>query len=119
MNNELIEPLTYTQQNREFSLKFLKAVRHLVITMNEVYRDFWNRDPQKIVDSLNENIPLSLERFTSNTLFGTVANDRMAAAGQPERVAVTMPDCFSFDEENNVFVYTSPVESEPEPVVEP
>lgn len=119
MNNELIEPLTYAQQNREFSLKVLKAVRHLVITMNEVYRDFWNRDPQKIVDSLNENIPLSLERFTSNTVLGTVGNDRMAAAGQSERVAVTMPEGFSFDTTNNLFVYTAPVVVEPEPIVDP
>jgi hypothetical protein len=119
MNNELIEPLTYAQQNRESSLKVLKAVRHLVITMNEVYRDFWNRDPQKIVDSLNENIPLSLERFTSNTVLGTVGNDRMAAAGQSERVAVTMPEGFSFDTTNNLFVYTAPVVVEPEPIVDP
>jgi hypothetical protein len=87
--------------------------------MNEVYRDFWSRDPQQIIDSLNADLQLSLSRFDSNTLIGNMVNDRMAAAGQSERVAVTMPEGFSFDAENNLFVYTAPVVVEPEPVVEP
>jgi hypothetical protein len=117
MSNEIIEPLTYKEQNRDFSLKVLKAVRHLALTMNDVYRDFWSRDPQQIVDSLNADLQLSLQRFNSNTLIGNMVNDRMAAAGQSERVTVTMPEGFSFDTENSVFVYTVPVAIEPEPII--
>jgi hypothetical protein len=120
MSNEIIEPLTYKEQNRDFSLKVLKAMRHLAITMNEVYRDFWSRDPQQIVDSLNADLQLSLSRFDSNTLIGNMVNDRMAAAGQNERVAVTMPEGFSFNATSGVFVYTHPIIAPPEPdIIEP
>lgn len=116
MNNEIIEPLTYKEQNRDFSLKVLRAMRHLAITMNQVYKDFWNRDPQQIVESLNADLQLSLQRFESNTIIGNVVNDRMAAAGQIERVSVTMPEGFSFDEGYGIFVYTAPI-VEPQPEI--
>lgn len=116
----MIEPLTYKEQNREYSLKVLKAVRHLMLTMNEAYRDFWNRDPQQIVDSLNEDVDLALERFHSNTMLGVVLNDRAIAAGLTDHVTVSMPEGYSFDNEMRTFAYTSPVvEPEPEAVIEP
>jgi hypothetical protein len=113
----MIEPLTYKEQNREYSLKVLKAVRHLMLTMNEAYRDFWNRDPQQIVDSLNEDVDLALERFHSNTMLGVVLNNRAAAAGLTDHVTVSMPDGYSFD--GAAFAYTAPVIPEPEPQPEP
>jgi len=117
----MIEPLTYKEQNREYSLKVLKAVRHLMLTMNEAYRDFWNREPQLIVDSLNEDVDLALERFHSNTMLGIVLNDRASAAGLADRVYVTMPEGYSYDSDARTFSYSDPsvvVEPEPEVIVE-
>jgi len=112
----MIEPLTYKEQNREYSLKVLKAVRHLMLTMNEAYRDFWNRDPQQIVDSLNEDVDLALERFHSNTMLGIVLNDRASAAGLADRVHVTMPEGYSYDSDARTFSYSDQsVVVEPEP----
>jgi hypothetical protein len=113
----MIEPLTYKEQNREYSLKVLKAVRHLMLTMNEAYRDFWNRDPQQIVDSLNEDVDLALERFHSNTMLGVVLNNRASAAGLTDLVIVNMPEGYSFDSDARTFSYTPPIVVEPEPEV--
>jgi hypothetical protein len=113
----MIEPLTYKEQNRELSLKVLKAVRHLMLTMNEAYRDFWNREPQQIVDSLNEDVDLALERFHSNTMLGIVLNDRATVAGLTDQVHVVMPDGYLFDSNSRIFSYTAPVIVQPEPEV--
>lgn len=113
----MIEPLTYKEQDREFTLKALKAVRHVILVMNEIYRDFWNRDPQQIVETMNSNVPLYLERFHSNTMLGIVLNDRATAAGIPDRMHITMPEGYSFDSATNTFSYTAPVVVVPEPEV--
>lgn len=114
----MIEPLTYKEQNREYSLKVLKAVRHLMLTMNEAYRDFWNREPQLIIDSLNEDVDLALERFHSNTMLGVVLNDRAGAAGLTDRVHISMPEGYNFNDETNTFGYSVPVVPEPEVIEE-
>lgn len=118
----MIEPLTYKEQNREYSLKAVKAMRHVMIVMNEVYRDFWNRDPQLIVDSLNEDVDLAIERFYSNTTLGNVLNDRAVLAKLSERVSVTMPEGYSYDSVTRLFSYTAPIvieqTEEPEDLIE-
>jgi hypothetical protein len=118
----MIEPLTYKEQNREYSLKAVKAMRHVMIVMNEVYRDFWNRDPQLIVDSLNEDVDLAIERFYSNTTLGNVLNDRADAAKIAERVCVTMPEGYKFDDNTRLFSYATPIvivqTEEPEDLIE-
>lgn len=118
----MIEPQTYKEQDREFTLKALKAVRHVILVMNEVYRDFWGRDPQQIVETMNANIALYLERFESNTILGIVLNDRAEAAGLSDRMHITMPEGYSFDSATNTFSYAAPVvvlpDPEPEIIVE-
>lgn len=114
----MIEPLTYKEQDREFTLKALKAVKHVILVMNEIYCDFWNRDPQKIVENMNANIGLYLERFHSNTILGAVLNDRATAAGINDRMHITMPEGYSFNMETNMFEYSVPIPvivPEPEP----
>lgn len=105
----MIEPQTYKEQDREFTLKALKAVRHCILVMNEIYRDFWGRDPQQIVATMNANIPLYLERFRSNTVLGITLNDRAAAAGISDRMHIIMPEGYSFDSTTNTFSYSAPV----------
>lgn len=111
----MIEPLTYKEQDREFTLKALKAVRHVILVMNEVYRDFWNRNPQQIVETMNANVTLYLERFESNTILGIVLNDRAEAAGLSDRMHITIPEGYSFDSVTNTFSYTAPVVVSPDP----
>lgn len=113
----MIEPQTYKEQDREFTLKGLKAVRHCILVMNEIYRDFWSRNPQQIVETMNSNIDLYLERFHSNTMLGIVLNDRAAAAGFSDRMHVLMPENYSFNSETRMFSYSEPVVIEPEPEV--
>jgi hypothetical protein len=117
----MIEPQTYKEQDREFTLKALKAVRHTILVMNEIYRDFWGRDPQQIVETMNASVDLYLERFHSNTMLGIVLNDRATAAGISDRMHVTMPENYSYDSESRTFSYSVPVVIEPEPeiIVEP
>jgi hypothetical protein len=109
----MIEPLTPTEFNRERALMQTKAARHYAVTQNQCYHQFWNRDPQEIVDSLNANIPLSLARFIGNTELGAAINAQLEKTDFPERCIVEMPAGYAFD--GVAFSYTAPPEPEPEP----
>jgi len=103
----MIESLTPTQYNRELAIIQTKAARHYVITQNECYHKFWNRDPQVILDSINSNIPLTLERFQGNTELGMAVNKELEKTDIVERCIVTMPQGYSFD--GTIFKYDTPV----------
>ena len=102
----MIEPITPAQFANNLTLIALDAVKHLAITLNECYRKFWSRDTAVILDALNANIPLALERFHANTALGTALNEQMSASGESLRVIVVMPDGYAFD--NGAFTYTAP-----------
>ena len=93
----MIEPITPAQFANNLTLIALDAVKHLAVTLNECYRKFWDRDTAVILDALNANIPLALERFHANTALGTALNEQLAASGESLRVIVVMPDGYSFD----------------------
>lgn len=112
----MIEPITAAQYNNNLTLIALDAVRHLAITLNECYRKFWSRDTAVILQSLNDNVTLALNRFHANTALGTALNAQLEAAGDALRVIVTMPDGYAFTD--GVFTYTAP-QPEPEPQPEP
>jgi hypothetical protein len=112
----MIEPITPAQFANNLTLIALDAVKHLTITLNECYRKFWDRDTLVILDALNANIPLALERFRANTELGTALNAQLEASGESLRVIVVMPDGYSFHE--GQFIFTAP-QPEPEPIVEP
>ncbi len=115
----MIEPQTYKEQDREFTLKALKAVRHTILVLNEVYRDFWNRDPQQIVATMNSDVDLYRQRLHTNTMLGIALNSSAAAAGVGDRVYITMPEGYRFNSDTNTFSYSSPVVTpEPEVIVE-
>jgi len=103
----MIESLTPTQYNRELAIIQTKAARHYAITQNECYHKFWNRDPQVILDSINSNIPLTLERFQGNTELGMAVNKELEKTDVDERCIVTMPQGYSFD--GTIFKYDTPV----------
>jgi hypothetical protein len=103
----MIESLTPTQYNRELAIIQTKAARHYAITQNECYHKFWNRDPQVILDSINSNIPLTLERFEGNTDLGMAVNKQLEKTHISERCIVTMPQGYSFD--GSIFKYEAPV----------
>ena len=113
----MIEPQTYKEQDREFTLKALKAVRHTILVLNEVYRDFWSRDPQQIVATMNSDVDLYRQRLHTNTMLGIALNNSAAAAGVGDRVHVTMPEGYSFNGDTNTFSYSTPVVVVPEPEV--
>jgi hypothetical protein len=102
----MIEKLTPTEYNRELALRALKAVNHLAITMNECYHLFWNRDKQEILDSLNANLELTLQRFNANSELGAEVNLQLEKTDVTTRVIVNMPDGYVF--ENEVFAYAEP-----------
>jgi hypothetical protein len=104
----MIEPLTPVEFNRELALKQTKAARHYAVTQAECYHQFWDRDPQEIVVSLNANVPLNLDRFTGNTALGIAVNTQLAKTTFPERCIVEMPEGYAFD--GAAFSYTAPSE---------
>ena len=107
----MIENLTPAEYNRELTVRAVKAAHHLAITMNECYWLFWSRSTQVILDSINENVSLTLERFTANSELGAAVNAQLAKTDIDTRVIVTMPAGYSYD--GAQFVY-----AEPEPPTE-
>jgi len=110
----MIENLTPAEFNRELTVRAVKAAYHVAVTLNECYSLFWNRDPQVIVASMNENIPLTMERFLANTELGAAVNSQLAKTDIATRVIVAMPDGYTF---NGVeFTYTAPIIENHEPI---
>ena len=121
----MIDNETHQQYENALTLTLAKAARHYAITQNQVYRQFWNRDPQAIVYSLNQDYAKSMTRMMANTNLGTAANVALAQAEYTdihgvrhftERCIVVMPEGFSAD--GTQFTYTAP-QPEPEPEPEP
>jgi len=110
----MIENLTPAEFNRELTVRAVKAAYHLAITMNECYWLFWSRNTQVILDSMNENIALTMERFNANSELGAAVNSQLAKTDIGTRVIVTMPDGYGFSD--GAFTYTAPVIPEPEPI---
>jgi hypothetical protein len=110
----MIEKLTPAEYNRELALRVVKAVNHLAVTMNECYHLFWNRDKQKILESLNANLELTMQRFVANSELGAAVNSQLEKTDIATRVIVSMPTGYSFN--GTQFIYTAP---EPEPEPEP
>jgi hypothetical protein len=102
----MIEKLTPTEYNRELALRVVKAVNHLAIAMNECYNLFWNRDKQEILDSLNANLELTMQRFKANSELGAAVNLQLEKTDVLTRVIVNMPEGYIF--ENGAFAYTKP-----------
>jgi hypothetical protein len=99
----MIEEPTPTQFNNALACKQAKAAVHYAITQNECYRAFWNRDPQVILDSMNANIQLTMQRFLGNTALGEAINAQLAHTPYHERCIVTMPSGYAF--QDGQFVY--------------
>jgi len=111
----MIEKLTPAEYNRELALRVVKAVNHLAVTMNECYHLFWNRDKQKILESLNANLELTMQRFVANSELGAAVNSQLEKTDVASRVIVSMPIGYGF--EDGKFGYTAPAPA-PEPVLE-
>ena len=109
----MLEQLTPTEYNRELTQRAIKAVYHLASTMNECYALFWSREPQVIIDSMNANIDLTMQRFLANSELGAAVNAQLAKTDIGTRVIVAMPIGYGFN--GTEFIYTSPA---PEPVLE-
>lgn len=103
----MLEQLTPTEYNRELTQRAIKAVRHLASTMNECYALFWDRESQVIIDSMNANLALTLERFGANSVIGYAVNSQLANTDIDTRVIVAMPTGYSFN--GTEFIYTAPI----------
>jgi hypothetical protein len=110
----MLEQLTPTEYNRELTERAIKAATHLANTMNECYYLFYARNTQVILDSMNANIDLTMQRFIANSELGVAVNLQLAKTDIATRVIVEMPTGYGFAD--GQFVYTEP---EPEPEPEP
>jgi hypothetical protein len=116
--------LTTEEFEKALTRKAIKGVRHAAIVLNECYRLFWNRPTQVILDSMNGNLPETLQRFQANSTMGAAINAQLEETDVTERVIVSIPEGYSFD--GAQFIYTPPVipevevvEFEPElPIIE-
>jgi hypothetical protein len=113
----MLEQLTPTEYNRELTERAIKALTHLANTMNECYYLFYARNTQVILDSMNANIALTLERFAANSQLGAAVNSQLEKTDVTSRVIVSMPTGYGF--EDGKFAYTAPVVTAPEPEPEP
>ena len=106
----MLEQLTPTEYNRELTQRAIKAVHHLASTMNECYFLFYARNTQVILDSMNANIDLTMQRFIANSELGAAVNSQLAKTDVATRVIVAMPIGYSFN--GTEFIYTAPIENE-------
>lgn len=111
----MIDNETHQQYENALTLTLAKAARHYAITQNQVYRQFWNRDPQAIIDSLNSDFAKNLQRMMENTAVGIAINAALAKAEYTdihgvkhytERCIVVMPEGYGCD--GTAFDYTTP-----------
>lgn len=108
----LIEQLTYRQQDNELATSAKEVIRHVILSFKQFYKIFWNRDPETIVATLNEDVDLYLARFNENTAIGNFHNQRAEILGIAERIPVTMPDGYSFNGETFTYTEPQPLEDE-------
>jgi predicted Co/Zn/Cd cation transporter (cation efflux family) len=60
-----------------------------------------------IIDSMNANLALTLERFGANSVIGYAVNSQLANTDISTRVIVAMPTGYSFN--GTEFIYTAPI----------
>lgn len=118
----MIDNETHRDFENALAKKQADAARHYALTQNEVYREFWSREPQAIINSLNSDFAKNLQRMTENTTLGIAINAALAKAEYTdihgvkhytERCIVVMPEGYGCD--GTAFTYTAPVIPEPEP----
>jgi hypothetical protein len=102
--------LTTAEFEKGLTRKGIIATKHLADTLNECYADFWRREPQEILDSINGNLAATLERFAANSELGAAVNSQLAKTDITSRVIVEMPTGYSFN--GTEFIYTAPIENE-------
>tara|TARA_R110000822_G_scaffold11814_1_gene42900 strand:- start:1041 stop:1385 length:345 start_codon:yes stop_codon:yes gene_type:complete len=99
--------LTTAEFEKGLTRKGIIATKHLADTLNECYAEFWNRDKQEILDSMNGNLAATLERFGANKVLGYAVNSQLANTDIDTRVIVVMPTGYSFN--GTEFIYTAPI----------
>jgi hypothetical protein len=77
--------------------------------MNECYYLFYVRNTQVILDSMNANLALTLERFAANSELGAAVNSQLEKTDVATRVIVAMPTGYGFEDGKFVFVAAEPV----------
>ena len=99
--------LTTAEFEKGLTRKGIIAAKHLADTLNECYRDFYNRDPQAILDSINGNLAATLERFTANSELGAAVNAQLEKTDITSRVIIAMPISYSYN--GTEFIYAAPI----------
>ena len=99
--------LTTVEFEKGLTRKGIIATKHLADTLNECYADFWRREPQAILDSINGNLAATLERFAANSELGAAVNSQLAKTDVASRVIVAMPTGYGFN--GTEFIYTAPI----------
>jgi len=99
--------LTTSEFEKGLTRKGIIATKHLADTLNECYADFWRRDKQVILDSINGNLAATLERFAANSELGAAVNAQLEKTDIISRVIVSMPTGYGFAD--GKFVYTAPI----------
>jgi hypothetical protein len=100
--------LTTAEFEKGLTRKGIIATKHLADTLNECYSDFWRRDKQTILDSINGNLAATLERFSANSQLGAAVNSQLEKTDVTSRVIVSMPTGYGFEDGKFVFVAAEP-----------
>ncbi len=104
--------------NDESVTKAGRAIHHAALVLSNEYKAFWALPTDRLLALLNHNVPRSLAVFAANTTAGTSLNSILDLLGDPAlhiRVPVEPARTdITFDQGTMQFVYTPPVEEEPE-----
>ena len=101
--------LTTAEFEKGLTRKGIIASKHLADTLNECYAEFWSREKQVILDSINGNLAATLERFAANSQLGAAVNSQLEKTDVASRVIVSMPTGYGFADGKFVFVAAEPV----------
>ena len=100
---------TTSEFEKGLTRKGIIATKHLADTLNECYTEFWQRDKQTILDSINGNLAATIERFSANSQLGAAVNSQLEKTDIATRVIVSMPTGYGFEDGKFVFVAAEPV----------
>ena len=127
----VLPPPSIAVQNDLIAEHSAKGLLHYATVLTESYERYWNlkpeinqllryegRTPQAIVDALNANLPLAVQRNADHKSMAEHCNGYLEMIGSAMRVPIGMPPGYSFDQATMQFTYIEPA-PEPQPAPEP
>jgi hypothetical protein len=99
-------------------IEYARALNHVAAVATSVHASYWSRPKERLLDVLNDDVAVTLSRFSANTAIGQAINSSLDAldakddSGNPlftNRCPVSLGrDDITFDTETNLFKFITP-----------